>query len=603
MYLKKFGVKDFKAISDSHSFNFKPISVLVGKNSTGKSSLIKSILLLTENFSRSKNLAVMNFSSPNLLLGGYQTVINNFSKDNRISFELPLHLKFIQGQSSLHLAYKMDKNSERGTLQEMMIKDPSGILLCGGYYNIESKSDFIKTIKILSKYKGIEYKKEFGDHYQNENKITTVIYRDLKYFYNFLNKEIEDLRNESKESKNLDDSGFILYTEEQFKELSELERVTIFNSFENEPRKEKISNKELLSFKVDPDLLKFYNASYESAGFFKVKRVDYTTELPKNQTNNYARDSEFLFEKRISMYAEKKSSILDGIKYEFFTDSISEKLTNLFSYECIHIELSPKGKFIVDELYNKNIIDSIEQTINLISDIGYLSPYRGITKRIYFNDGGGISFSALLERFSSERLSKKESEFLNYWLKKFNVGDEIIIERYHGSGTAVFIRKGQKKILLADLGYGYHQVLPILIQIIQTFRENNNLDETFFEFRDNIIIIEEPESNLHPNLQSLLAELFVHAAEEFNIQFILESHSEYLIRKLQYLTVTGRIKPGDVNIHYFDDSKNKDGNQNETFEISILKDGSLSRDFGPGFLDEADNIAIDLFNFKKSRTN
>ena len=51
MFLKKFGLKDFKALSGKHIFDFRPISVLVGKNSSGKSSLTKAILLLAESYS------------------------------------------------------------------------------------------------------------------------------------------------------------------------------------------------------------------------------------------------------------------------------------------------------------------------------------------------------------------------------------------------------------------------------------------------------------------------------------------------------------------------------------------------------------------------
>ena len=88
-------------------------------------------------------------------------------------------------------------------------------------------------------------------------------------------------------------------------------------------------------------------------------------------------------------------------------------------------------------------------------------------------------------------------------------------------------------MLLADLGYGYHQVIPILIQIIINYRDSQNESAIIpGGCEENVIIIEEPESNLHPNLQSLLADLFIDAASKFKIQFILETHSEYLVRKI-----------------------------------------------------------------------
>lgn len=44
-----------------------------------------------------------------------------------------------------------------------------------------------------------------------------------------------------------------------------------------------------------------------------------------------------------------------------------------------------------------------------------------------------------------------------------------------------------------------------------------------------------PELNLHPALQSKLADLFLEVHQEFGINFIIETHSEYIIRKSQVL--------------------------------------------------------------------
>ena len=118
-----------------------------------------------------------------------------------------------------------------------------------------------------------------------------------------------------------------------------------------------------------------------------------------------------------------------------------------------------------------------------------------------------------------------------------------------------------------------------------------------------IVLIEEPESNLHPNYQSKLADLLVDATNNFNIQFIVETHSEYLIRKLQYLTAKNVIKPEDTIIHYFTDPKQLAKGEKQIKEIRIKKNGVLTQDFGTGFFDEADNLAIDLFQISDSAQN
>jgi len=109
-------------------------------------------------------------------------------------------------------------------------------------------------------------------------------------------------------------------------------------------------------------------------------------------------------------------------------------------------------------------------------------------------------------------------------------------------------------------------------------------------------------------LQSKLANLFVDAIKTFNLQIIIETHSEYLIRKLQYLIGSNKseVRPEDAIIYYFykpghevvakDDIK-------QVEKIEIDEFGRLSKEFGSGFFDEADKIALDIFLLKHSQSN
>ena len=73
-----------------------------------------------------------------------------------------------------------------------------------------------------------------------------------------------------------------------------------------------------------------------------------------------------------------------------------------------------------------------------------------------------------------------------------------------------------------------------------------------------------------------------------------------MIRKFQYLTAKeADLKKGDVAIQYFFDKSE----QQLPKKIEIGKDGMLTDDLGTGFFDEANNLAIELFNLKKSQSN
>ena len=81
-------------------------------------------------------------------------------------------------------------------------------------------------------------------------------------------------------------------------------------------------------------------------------------------------------------------------------------------------------------------------------------------------------------------------------------------------------------------------------------------------------------------------------------QFIVETHSEYLIRRLQVLSAQSEVDSDKLKITYFPSELDK-----EPYTISINKDGSLDKNFGSGFFDEASNHTLELIRFKRLSQN
>ena len=113
-------------------------------------------------------------------------------------------------------------------------------------------------------------------------------------------------------------------------------------------------------------------------------------------------------------------------------------------------------------------------------------------------------------------------------------------------------------------------------------------------YKETLIILEEPEIHLHPKFQSLLAEMFLDAYEKYNIHFIVETHSEYLIRKTQVLVAEKNyVNENELNeknsfkIYYVP-------NGDKPYEMKFRTDGCFENDFGEGFFDEAENLAFKL---------
>lgn len=205
----------------------------------------------------------------------------------------------------------------------------------------------------------------------------------------------------------------------------------------------------------------------------------------------------------------------------------------------------------------------------------------------------------------------KPLSFVNKWVKEFQIGDGIEVEgTTEGLGILVFLIKDGEKTLLADEGYGITQLVSLLMQIdntipvyfegiptfdIEKFKTDyNNMDMTYPR---RVICVEEPEVHLHPKYQSLLAEMFVEAYQKYNIHFIIETHSEYLIRKLQVMVADkeNSLAPNDVSLNYVEKGEN---GVSTNRKINILDDGRLDGSFGEGFYDEATGLSMELLRMK-----
>ena len=196
----------------------------------------------------------------------------------------------------------------------------------------------------------------------------------------------------------------------------------------------------------------------------------------------------------------------------------------------------------------------------------------------------------------------RSSAFVNDWLKKFEIGDCVEIEGTEDSyGVRIFIKNNEERRLLADEGCGLTQIISVLLQIDTMKNRYSKLSvssdfKEITEYGKSIISIEEPEVHLHPKYQSMLADLFVDAYQKFNIRYIIETHSEYLIRNLQVMVADkdNILSSNDVSLNYVEKDKN---GVSSNRKIEILEDGRLSEPFGPGFFDESKSLVMKMLKF------
>lgn len=263
------------------------------------------------------------------------------------------------------------------------------------------------------------------------------------------------------------------------------------------------------------------------------------------------------------------------------------------------------AKSVYDEIYfeiNQNIINLCLKLSNV-----YVSSNRFTVKRSYsFNDNS--DFTNLLKQVENSRINniKDCKEFINRWIKEFEIAEELILKPDSDTGNfKAYLKTNEMETLLADYGLGTNQLLPIIFSLgIHSYYATIYDDEIV----PRTVIIEEPEANLHPAMQSKLADMFVDATKKFEVQIIVETHSEYLIRKLQFLVADKKseAKPEDVVIYYFNKPDHPavlNGEVNQVERIEIDEYGGLSMDFGSGFFDEAINLKINLLKLKNAQNN
>jgi hypothetical protein len=253
------------------------------------------------------------------------------------------------------------------------------------------------------------------------------------------------------------------------------------------------------------------------------------------------------------------------------------------------------------EYVKKLLKDVFSNFSNSWEDVSYLPSIRAKNERLYMVSKEGYAIQEFDQK-AFERIDFKNetiNKFYSDVLKDFEIGENIEIKTYQRTATEITIIRNGRKMLLSDLGFGYAQLIPIIFTILTTaekWRYWSYKDESdYTAVPSPIILIEEPESNLHPDFQAKLADMFVKASNLFGIQFIIETHSEYLIRRLQYLTAKKEISPKDVSIYYFNNPEKIPNGEKQVNKIEIRSDGILKQDFGSGFYDQATNSTYDLF--------
>lgn len=515
-------IDNFRVFGKETQFDFAPITILTGTNSSGKSSLTKAIMLLARSYQIS-GLRKLNFLESDLKIGGFKSAKNNQSSSEIISFALMLEpsnleIKLYFNEQNLG-AFQIYEN---GVLFLADLLDRNSDCKVSPYFNLP------ETILNKEKFRSLLVSK-------SENEFNHIFERMIERF-----------------------------------------RSHRFSPFAQE----------FSGLDVFSETFSGWTQGISCIGETPDLEVGPESKFP----------NKYLFD------------IMPEIVIEFGLEGLE---TNDFinSSELDKIKLGNEWPF------SANILIFFSQFV-LIPSV------RAKQEFLITAANSPLLFKQMQNLHNNKDLTAWTNVQLEKWLvKEFKMMD---FPDYDGLGGPLFqiiaiedlgyqmqLYIDGKWTNLGSVGYGISQLLPVVLSVIL-----NESPKTY--------IIEEPESNLHPALQSKLADFFasslelgdpitnkrlenelarsgqlkyLHYLERPDNRFIVETHSEYLIRKLQYLTARdeSNMSPNDVAIYYFYNPKDIPVGEPQVYKINISENGSLSKNFGQGFLDETSNLSLLLY--------
>ena len=210
---------------------------------------------------------------------------------------------------------------------------------------------------------------------------------------------------------------------------------------------------------------------------------------------------------------------------------------------------------------------------NCLHDVYYLGPLRANPQRVYSWPGthpadvgpaGNLAVAAILaskergDELGQDKIRHNRTleRYIAGWLKKIGLAQNFKVAPIAKDRGLFEVRVLQHnygtEALLPDVAFGVSQILPALVLC-------------FYAPPGSTVILEQPEIHLHPKAQSALADIFIDACQQRQIQILLESHSEHLLNRLQRRIAEEKIASDDVSLYFC--NADDDGLHLETLEL------------------------------------
>ncbi|MCY1289924.1 AAA ATPase domain protein [compost metagenome] len=255
---------------------------------------------------------------------------------------------------------------------------------------------------------------------------------------------------------------------------------------------------------------------------------------------------------------------------------------------------SPYGE---DRLVLNMFTRSVDELSRLMNSFYYLGPLRMSPLRSYTLNFQGLSvgpsgamtpliLSYLNQKASEDRtkgkIHKNRYERFQDWFRTIFPDYDVSVDSNEDVVRLKVVSKDRVDSIM-DVGFGFSQVLPIIVQTAAMEPED-------------VLIIEQPELHLHPKAQVAFAK-FLSSASKAGIRFIIETHSEHILKGLQLEVSNHEIDKNtglnsrNIKSYYF----HKSG---KVSQMLLNKWGEIEGGWPEGFFDESYNISSSIVKNK-----